>query len=40
MLDEWKSEDGIQVIDGWDFQVTFRLAMIFQVLINSGSVLL
>lgn len=40
MLDEWKSENGIQVIEGWDFQVTFRFAVILQVLINSCLVLL
>ena len=40
MLDEWKSENGIQVIEGWDFQVTFRFAAILQVLINSCLVLL
>ena len=40
MLDEWKSENGIQVIEGWDFQVTFLFAVILQVLINSCLVLL
>lgn len=35
MLDEWKGEDGIQVIDGWEFQVNFLFDIILQVLMKN-----
>jgi hypothetical protein len=37
MLEEWKSGDGIQVIDGWTFQVSFYFPQFVRLLILAVS---
>lgn len=29
MLDEWKGEDGIQVLEGWSFQASRSVTLLF-----------
>jgi len=39
MLDEWKGEDGIQVLDGWSFQASYPLFLIWSTADDPASTL-